>query len=179
MPAGCLLQASLCHPSQRPQGRFAFTSVAGGEHMLCLSTNNTRWFGTPRKFVSGALPWMRLRRRHGFPQPARHTLPLRTPAQKFDLRVDVGETTIDYTEVAKKEHLSSLEVEIRRLNNKAKDIMSQQAYQREREISFRDTAESTNARVQWWSIGQTVIMIASATWQVLHLKDYFRKKKIV
>ena len=93
--------------------------------------------------------------------------------------MDVGETTIDYTEVAKKEHLSALEVEVRRLNNKAKDIMAQQGYQREREISFRDTAESTNSRVQWWSIGQTVIMIASAVWQVLHLKEYFRKKKIV
>lgn len=116
--------------------------------------------------------WRRTRRTHG--RRAR-----RRVAQKFDLRVDVGETTIDYTEVAKKEHLSTLEVEIRRLNNKAKDIMAQQAYQREREIAFRDTSESANARVQWWSIGQTVVMIASAVWQVLHLKDYFRKKKIV
>merc|ERR1712137_248009 len=130
------------------QGRVAFTSLTGGELMLCLSTNNTRWFGTPRKF-------------------------------RFDLHVDVGETTIDYNEVAKKEHLSTLEVEIRRLNNKAKDIMAQQAYQREREIEFRDTTEAANSRVQWWSIAQTVIMIGSATAQVLYLKDYFRKKKIV
>jgi hypothetical protein len=99
--------------------------------------------------------------------------------QRFDLHVDVGETTIDYSEVAKKEHLSTLEVEIRRLNNKAKDIMSQQSYQREREIEFRDTTEAANARVQWWSICQTVIMIGSAAAQVMYLKDYFRKKKIV
>jgi hypothetical protein len=29
-----------------------------------------------------------------------------------DLKLDVGETGIDYTEVAKKEHLSDLEVEV-------------------------------------------------------------------
>lgn len=33
------------------QGRFAFTSDVGGEHVICFSTNSTRWFGMPRKFV--------------------------------------------------------------------------------------------------------------------------------
>ena len=113
------------------------------------------------------------------PAASWHVKHLLWPMQRFDLHVDVGETTIDYNEVAKKEHLSTLEVEIRRLNNKAKDIMAQQAYQREREIEFRDTTEAANSRVQWWSIMQTVIMIGSATAQVLYLKDYFRKKKIV
>jgi hypothetical protein len=32
---------------------------------------------------------------------------------RVDLRLDVGETGIDYAEVAKKEHLTDLEVEVR------------------------------------------------------------------
>ena len=67
---------------RQTQGRFAFTSIAGGEYLICFSTNSTRWFSNPRKF-------------------------------RVDLKLDVGESGIDYTEVAKKEHLSELEVEVR------------------------------------------------------------------
>ena len=45
-----------------------------------------------------------------------------------------------------------------------KDISKEQQYQREREILFRNTSESTNARVQWWSIFQTVVMVVSGIW---------------
>lgn len=40
-------------------GRFAFTATQGGEHVLCLSTNNTKWFGVPKEFVcvSFSLRW--------------------------------------------------------------------------------------------------------------------------
>jgi hypothetical protein len=34
------------------QGKFAFTSAVGGEHLLCFATNSSRWFGQPKKFVS-------------------------------------------------------------------------------------------------------------------------------
>jgi hypothetical protein len=99
--------------------------------------------------------------------------------QRFDLRVDVGETAVDYNEVAKREHLTTLEVELRRLNDKIRDISKEQSYQREREVAFRDTSESTNARVLGWSLAQTVVMVVSAVWQILHLKAFFRHKKVV
>jgi hypothetical protein len=63
------------------QGRFAFTSVVGGEHQMCFAANSTRWFGQPKRF-------------------------------RLDLKLDVGEMGIDYGEVAKKEHLTELEVEV-------------------------------------------------------------------
>ena len=46
-----------------------------------------------------------------------HALTLRPPrpAQRLDLKLDVGESGLDYAEVAKKEHLSELELEIRKL----------------------------------------------------------------
>jgi len=97
---------------------------------------------------------------------------------RLDLKLDVGETGIDYNEVAKREHLSALEVEVRRLNDKMKDILKEQSYQRERETSFRDTSESTNSRVQWWSIFQTVVMLVAGLWQIWHLKSFLKNKKV-
>ena len=101
----------------------------------------------------------------------------RRALQRLDLKLDVGEMAIDYSEVAKKEHLSGLDLEVRRLNDKAMDIMKEQKYQREREATFRDTSESSNSRVMWWSFFQMTVILVAGVWQVLYLKDYLQKKK--
>lgn len=85
-------------------------------------------------------------------------LTLRRP-QRVDLALNVGEMAVDYTEVAKREHLTGLEVEIRKLNDKLRDIMKEVEYQRRREEEFRSTSESTNSRVQWWSIAQVCALL--------------------
>ena len=132
-----------------PTGRFALTSAAGGEYQVCFSTNTTsRWS------ASGAKKY------------------------RLDLKLDVGETGIDYTEVAKREHLSELEVEMRRLNDKLKDLSKEQLYQRERELAFRATSESTAGRVKWFSIFQTLIMVTAGLWQIFHLRTFLKSKKI-
>lgn len=48
-----------------------------------------------------------------------------------------------------------------------------------REERFRMTSESTNQRVLWWSIAQTVILILTGIWQMRHLKSFFEAKKLV
>ncbi|NXA27992.1 TMED4 protein, partial [Ibidorhyncha struthersii] len=42
-----------------------------------------------------------------------------------------------------------------------------------REERFRMTSESTNQRVLWWSIAQTIILILTGIWQMRHLKSFF------
>ena len=69
-------------------------------------------------------------------------------------------------------------MQLRRLNNKLKDMMRQQAYQKEREVAFRNTSESTNSRVQWWSIFQVAMMVVAGVWQITHLLAFFKTKKI-
>ena len=39
-----------------------------------------------------------------------------------------------------------------------------------RERTHRNTAESTNERVKWWSVAQVVILFAVVAWQVYYLK---------
>ncbi|XP_045140619.1 transmembrane emp24 domain-containing protein 9 [Echinops telfairi] len=48
-----------------------------------------------------------------------------------------------------------------------------------REERFRLTSESTNQRVLWWSILQTLILVAIGVWQMRHLKSFFEAKKLV
>jgi hypothetical protein len=98
--------------------------------------------------------------------------------QRMTLQLDIGEHAQDYSEIAKQEHLSAIEVEVRKLNDKIRAIRAEQEYQRAREERFRDTSESTNARVMWWSVVQTVVLLAAGGYQLFNLKGFFKSKKL-
>jgi hypothetical protein len=98
---------------------------------------------------------------------------------RFQLEQESGGDAQDYGEIAKQEHLSAIEIEVRKLNDKIRAIRGEQDYQRQREEQFRDTSESTNARVMWWSIAETVILVLSGLWQISSLKNFFKDKKYV
>lgn len=100
------------------------------------------------------------------------------PQQRVDLKLDVGEGGLDYAEVAKKEHLSELELEIRKLNDKVKDVLAEQAYQRTRELEFRKTSEAIHSKQQYWSLFQIAVMVAACYIQVTTLQRYFRNQDI-
>ena len=94
------------------------------------------------------------------------------------MKLDVGEGGLDYAEVAKKEHLSELEVEIRKLNDKVKDVLAEQTYQRQRELEFRKTSEAIHSKQQYWSLFQIAVMVAACYIQVNTLQNFFRGKKL-
>ena len=48
-----------------------------------------------------------------------------------------------------------------------------------REERFRQVSDSTNARVLWWSLGQSIVLILMGVWQMRHLKSFFEAKKLV
>ncbi|KAF7278281.1 hypothetical protein GWI33_008634 [Rhynchophorus ferrugineus] len=93
--------------------------------------------------------------------------------------IQVGEHAINYGEVMQKEKLSQLQLRIRQLLDQVEQITKEQNYQRYREDRFRQTSESTNSRVLWWSITQTAVLIAMGAWQMKHLKSFFEAKKLV
>eukprot|EP01112_Ceratiomyxa_fruticulosa_P014173 TRINITY_DN403_c0_g2_i9.p1 TRINITY_DN403_c0_g2~~TRINITY_DN403_c0_g2_i9.p1 ORF type:complete len:217 (-),score=44.77 TRINITY_DN403_c0_g2_i9:142-792(-) len=103
------------------------------------------------------------------------------PTVKARIHLDIasGVAAVDYEEIAKQEHLGILEVAVRRLNDRVAAIRKEQSYQRGREVSFRNTSESTNARVMWWSALQVVVLLASGVFQMRHLKSFFKAKKLV
>jgi hypothetical protein len=102
------------------------------------------------------------------------------PAQfKFHLEVGSGAQGKDYDEIGRREKLSSIELKVRKLYDRAENVASEQRYFKSREARFRDTSESTNTRVLWFSLIQISILVLTALWQITHLKTFFKKKKLV
>lgn len=98
---------------------------------------------------------------------------------RVHLDIQVGEHAIDYANVAQKEKLTELQLRIRQLLDQVEQITKEQNYQRYREERFRQTSESTNKRVLYWSVGQTAVLLVMGLWQMKHLKSFFEAKKLV
>ncbi|XP_064630455.1 transmembrane emp24 domain-containing protein 9-like isoform X2 [Lineus longissimus] len=98
---------------------------------------------------------------------------------RVHLDVQVGEHANDYQQIAAKDKLNELQLRVRQLLDQVEQITKEQNYQRYREERFRQTSESTNQRVLWWSIAQTVILLITGFWQMRHLKSFFEAKKLV
>jgi hypothetical protein len=72
--------------------------------------------------------------------------------------------------VSDDENMAPLEKEVRNLIQGMQAVKDEQEYIVVRERVHRNTAESTNDRVKWWSIGQTILLFAVCAWQVWYLK---------
>lgn len=66
--------------------------------------------------------------------------------------------------------VAPVEREIRALANDLKSVKDEQEYILVRERKHRNTAESTNSRVKWWSIVQSIVLFLVVAWQVYYLK---------
>ncbi|GME21960.1 GOLD domain-containing protein [Neofusicoccum parvum] len=72
-----------------------------------------------------------------------------------------------------------LEKEVRQLSELIAQVKDEQGYIVVRERTHRNTAESTNARVKWWSIFQLLVLIGEGIFQVWWLKRFFEVKRVV
>lgn len=62
---------------------------------------------------------------------------------------------------------------VRRLSDALAQVKDEQSYIVLRERVHRNTAESTNARVKWWSLFQLAVVIGEGIFQVWWLKRFF------
>uniref|UniRef100_G1SWP8 GOLD domain-containing protein n=1 Tax=Oryctolagus cuniculus TaxID=9986 RepID=G1SWP8_RABIT len=132
-----------------PQGSFSFTSQAPGEHQVCMHLESVRFSLSSEDKLA------------------------------IHLDMQLGEHTDEDVEFATKDKLSQLHLHVRQLVEQVAQIQKEQEYQRWREERFRQTSESTNQRVLWWSILQTLILVAVGVWQMQHLRSFFEAKKLV
>ena len=72
--------------------------------------------------------------------------------------------------VSEDEHMAPVEKEIRALAQGLQAVKDEQEYIVVRERVHRNTAESTNERVMWWSICQSILLFLVCAWQVYYLK---------
>ncbi|KAL4075779.1 emp24/gp25L/p24 family/GOLD-domain-containing protein [Scleroderma yunnanense] len=75
--------------------------------------------------------------------------------------------------------VAPVEREIRSLAIGLLAVKDEQEYIVVRERRHRDTAESTNDRVKWWSVLQAIVLFSVVTWQVYYLKSFFEVKRII
>jgi len=101
-----------------------------------------------------------------------------TPNRMVTLTFDTEEKK-DYAELAKREHLKPMEVELRKMEDLAQNIRNDFSSLKKREARHRDTSESTNSRVFWMSSLSIVIVIGLALTQLYYLKRYFKSKKLI
>jgi len=92
------------------------------------------------------------------------------------LDIVVGSTKSDVEK--DRSHVSELAGKIRDLNQKLEEIRREQQYQREREAAYRNLSEGTNSRAVWYSVAQIIVLIATCTWQLRHLKGFFEDRKM-
>jgi len=91
-----------------------------------------------------------------------------------ELDIDIGADAKDWNAIQAGEKLKPVEMELRRIEEVTAEIVKEMEYLREREMSLRDTNESTNERVKWFAIGTMGILVGFGAWQVIYLRAYFR-----
>ncbi|KAF9540120.1 p24 complex component [Mortierella hygrophila] len=69
--------------------------------------------------------------------------------------------------------------ELRELAAGIEEIVNEQEYTIARERTHRNTAESTNWRVMWWSLFQSGILFVVCAFQITYLKRFFEVKRVV
>ncbi|EGC37250.1 hypothetical protein DICPUDRAFT_150161 [Dictyostelium purpureum] len=92
--------------------------------------------------------------------------------------LSVGENS-PIRELAKKNDLTPIERSIMTLSDGVTGVRNEQNYFRMREAAHRNTAESTNSRVLWWSIFEACVLVSLSIWQIYYLRRFFEVKRAV
>lgn len=70
-----------------------------------------------------------------------------------------------------------MKTSIQTIHHNLRQTNNYQVYHKLREAQGRTFAEDLNERVQYWSIGQTVIILLAGIGQLLVLKSFFTEKR--
>ncbi|KAI8144397.1 emp24/gp25L/p24 family/GOLD-domain-containing protein [Fennellomyces sp. T-0311] len=100
-------------------------------------------------------------------------------SRPVEVNFNVGAEAVDFETLAKKEKLGPLELELRKLETVVKEIVSEMTYLKRREARMRDTNESTNERVKWFSLLSLFTLVTLGIWQILYLRRFFRRKRLI
>ncbi|KYR01887.1 hypothetical protein DLAC_11497 [Tieghemostelium lacteum] len=76
-------------------------------------------------------------------------------------------------EYAKGATLNPMEHSIQKIERVLQSVVHEQKRLRYREQANRDTSESTNGRVVWWSIGEVAILVVMGVAQIWYLRKWF------
>lgn len=99
--------------------------------------------------------------------------------RRVRLVLNKGDTAHDYTRLAKKEHLTQLEVSLRQVSAELHELMHELDQARAMEDILRERNENTNKRVVILSMISLFCLFAVGSYQALYTKKFFKRKKIL
>jgi hypothetical protein len=132
------------------QGEFSFTARSGGDYSFCFFNRNSPTYDYSEPIY-----------------------------RRVKFRLLTGAETTNYEQVARKEHLKPMELNLRMMEDNVKSILMEYSYFKEREVEMRGTTDTVSFRMIWLSILSFFIIVASAVLQLFYLQNYFRKKKLI
>lgn len=100
-------------------------------------------------------------------------------AREIELDIESGAAARDWNAIQASEKLKPNEVELRRIEEMTGEIVNELQYLKRREERMRDTNESTNSRVKYFSLIIILCLIGLGVWQIQYLRHYFKVKHII
>lgn len=100
-------------------------------------------------------------------------------SREVELDIESGAAARDWNALQAAEKLKPAEIELKKAEEMANEINDELLYLRRREETMRNTNESTNSRVKWFSILIIFSLIGLGAWQIKYLRHYFKVKHII
>ncbi|ABN64597.1 predicted protein [Scheffersomyces stipitis CBS 6054] len=100
-------------------------------------------------------------------------------SREIELEIESGAAARDWNAIQATEKLKPIELELRKVQEMTEEIATELQYLKRREERMRDTNESTNSRVKWFSILVIVSLVGLGGWQIQYLRHYFKVKHII
>ncbi|KAL2344586.1 hypothetical protein Fmac_005871 [Flemingia macrophylla] len=96
-----------------------------------------------------------------------------------DFEWKTGVAAKDWSNVAKKGQVDVMELELKKLQDTVASIHEEMFYLREREEEMQELNRTTNNRMFWLSLLSLFVCLSVAGLQLMHLKSFFEKKKLI
>ncbi|PQE11200.1 endosomal P24B protein [Rutstroemia sp. NJR-2017a BVV2] len=138
------------HERAVSNGDHSFTAQHDGKYLYCFS--NEHWSGSTKDVSFNV---------HGIV----YVPEAEAPSDPLEAE---GKNKINYGCFS-----SSYNSTVRQLSELLAQVKDEQSYIVLRERTHRNTAESTNGRVKWWSIFQMGVLVGEGIFQVWWLKRFF------
>lgn len=99
--------------------------------------------------------------------------------RRVRLNMRHGKAALDYTRLAKTEHMSSLELTLRIVHDELKELNVELDHARQMEEALRKLNEHTNRRVVRYAVLSLVVLVGVSSMQSMFTRSFFRKKKLI
>lgn len=90
-----------------------------------------------------------------------------------------GPEARDYSQIAKKEHLDEVVVQLRHITDELQQYHDNLLYMRARELKMRAKSDSTASRVSTFCVITIITVIITGAVQGFYFRNFFRAKKII